>query len=158
VHTGDVGFRHSMRRRRRLARAAAGLAIVAVAVGCSSDDDGTAVPDEVVAVLSSDPAVVADSQLPDPAEYATEDGGDGEQVGFVEVDANTSTSAELVAAFEANGLAAEDEWAAAVIANRPYTTGEPSDGQFDHLRAALSDIGLDELTIEAVLASLIITR
>jgi hypothetical protein len=45
-----------------------------------------------------------------------------------------------------------------VIAHRPYATGEPSGREFDGLRVALADAGLDELAVEAIVASLTVTR
>ena len=94
--------------------------VMAAVVGCSDDplasigEQGTVVPD---------PAVVADSTLTDPAEYATNGQPTEEEPGFVLADANTATTAELVAAFKANGIADGATWAAEVIGHRPYAGG-----------------------------------
>lgn len=126
-------------------------------VGCASDDAPGGGGGEGATVASVDPAIVADSSLTDPAEYATNGGSAPEEPGFVQVDANTATTDELVGAFEANGIDRATTWAAQVIGHRPYATGEPSGREFDDLRVALGDAGLDEFTVEAIVASLTVT-
>jgi hypothetical protein len=131
--------------------------MVVVALGaCSSDDPLASIDDDVT--VPPDPAVVADSTLTDPAEYATNGQPIEEEPGFVLADANTATSAELVAAFQANGIANGATWAAEVIGHRPYAAGEAGGSQFDGLRAALAEAGLDDFAIEAIVASLEVTR
>ena len=130
------------------------VVLLVVGVGCSPDalpgvggggPDTTAVPD---------PAVVADSNLPDPAANASNGQTVLEEPGFVLVDANTATVAELVATFETNGIADAARWADQVIDHRPYATGDPTGSAFDNLRAALAADGLDEFDVEAIVASL----
>jgi hypothetical protein len=137
------------------------VASVAVAVlalvGCTSNDLPGTNGDPAAAVDSSNPAVVADSSLTDPAQYAT-NGSLPEEPGFVQVDANTSTAEQLVAAFETNGIADAQRWATEVIDHRPYATDDASGGEFDELRAALAAAGLDQLSVDAVAASLSVTR
>lgn len=129
----------------------AAATLVAALAGCSSSD---IVDDGIVGGTDApDPAVVADSNLPDPAEHAS-NGEPVEEPGFVQVDANTATTAELVAAFDANGIADGATWAETVIANRPYGPARPSGSEFDQLREVLADAGLDELEAEAIIASL----
>jgi hypothetical protein len=124
---------------------------MAALAGCTSSDldDGSVVG----GTDAPDPAVVADSNLPDPAQDAS-NAAPVEEPGFVQVDANTATIAELVEAFEANGIVDGAEWADTVIANRPYGPAQASGAEFDQLRAALERAGLDELDAEAVVASL----
>jgi hypothetical protein len=145
VHTGSVRF---IRTTRRIAIAALVLA------ACSSDQaggpgaaSGTGPPDDV--------AVVADSNLPDPAiDYDSNGDPVAGPSGFAQVDANTAASAQLVQAFQTNRISEPERWATAVIDHRPYATGDPSGRAFDVLRASLADAGLDELAVEAVIASL----
>jgi hypothetical protein len=96
--------------------------------------------------------VVADSSLTDPASYADPDRTVAEEPGFVQADANTATSAQLVTAFETNGIADAATWAAEVIGHRPYSTTALD--PFEDLRVTLIAAGLDELTAGAVVASL----
>jgi hypothetical protein len=119
--------------------------------GCTSGGVGD--DDDVSGTDARDPAVVADSNLPDPAENAST-GEPAEEPGFVQVDANTATTEQLIAAFEANGIADGAAWADTVIAHRPYGPAQASGAEFDRLRAALADAGLDELDAEAIVASL----
>jgi hypothetical protein len=123
---------------------------------CSSGDtpvgDGQAETEE-----SLDPAVVADSNVPDPAEYAT-NGSIPEEPGFVQADANTATTEQLVAAFEANGIDDPTTRAEQVIAHRPYVADGQFGQEFDALRLALVDAGLDDFAVEAIVASLSVTR
>lgn len=126
--------------------------VMAMLVGCSSDDPLASIGADVTVL--PDPAVVADSTLTDPAEYATNGQPTEEEPGFVQADANTATTAQLVAAFRTNGIPDAATWAAEVIGHRPYATGDASGRQFDALRAALVDAALDDFTIESVIASL----
>jgi hypothetical protein len=131
------------------------MVALGVLAGCSSDDAPAGDPEQDQTQSSADPAVVADSTLTDPAEYAT-DATVVEEPGFVTSDANTATAAELIATFQTNGVVVDDPaaWAAQVIDHRPYQVGDPSGRQFDDLRVALADAGLDAFTAEAIIASL----
>jgi hypothetical protein len=128
------------------------VVLASVAAGCSTDGGGGAAqPDDTGA---PDPAVVAASNVQDPAIYASNGQPAEEEPGFVQVDANTATSAELVAAFESNGLAGAAELAAMVIAHRPYGPARADGGQFAALSSALEQAGVDDLTAGGVIASL----
>lgn len=128
-------------------------ASLVVLVGCSADDlPGVGGGDQTTA--APDPAVVADSSLTDPAEHASSNATLEQAPDFVQVDANTASPAELVAAFETNGIADAATWAEQVVDHRPYATGDPSGRAFDDLRAALAGTGLDEFTVETIVASL----
>ena len=122
--------------------------------GCSADDlpgvGGGA--DETTA--PPDPAVVADSSLSDPAENASSNATLEEAPDFQQIDANTASPAELLAAFQANGIVDSASWVDQVIDHRPYATGDASGTAFDGLRAALTNAGLDEFAVEAIIASL----
>ncbi len=98
--------------------------------------------------------MVADSSLSDPAENASSNATLEEEPGFQQVDANTATPAQLLATFEANGIADGGAWVDQVIDHRPYATGDSSGKAFDGLRAALTNAGLDEFAAEAIIASL----
>ena len=156
MHTGRVRIATSPSRTVRLTLVALLLssASAGIVAGCSADDlpgvggggDETTVP--------PDPAVVADSSLADPAENASSNATVEEEPGFEQVDANTASPAELLAAFEANGIVDGAAWVDQVIDHRPYATGDTSGKAFDELRAALANAGLDEFAVEAIVASL----
>jgi hypothetical protein len=126
----------------------------AVAVTACSDDEAPSPTDVTLdRAGSTDPAAVADANLPDPAEHAS-NAVVPEEPGFVQVDANVATAAELMDTFAANDIEVDDSVAAAVIENRPYANGDLTGATFDDLRTALADDGVDEFTVEAVIASL----
>jgi hypothetical protein len=126
-------------------------------VGCTSDGSPDGGSGHDTTDVSLDPAVVADSSLTDPAQYAT-NGSVPEEPGFVQVDANTATTEQLMGAFQTNGIADAAEWAAQVIAHRPYAGGDQFGSEFDGLRVSLAEAGLDDLAVEAIVASLSVTR
>jgi hypothetical protein len=137
--------------------AAVVAAAVAMLAACSSDGPPSGGDGQPATDVSSNPAVVADSNLPDPAEYATT-GSIAEDPGFVQVDANTATTEQLIAAFQTNGIVDPATWAAQVIGHRPYTIVDQSGREFDALRGALAAAGLDDLAAGAIVASLTVTR
>lgn len=122
--------------------------------GCSADDLPGVGGGGGETTAPPDPAVVADSSLSDPAENASSNATLEEEPGFQQVDANTASPAELLAAFQANGIADSASWVDQVIDHRPYATGDASGTAFDGLRAALTNAGLDEFAVEAIIASL----
>ncbi|MBI5089318.1 MAG: hypothetical protein HZB15_10800 [Actinobacteria bacterium] len=130
----------------------AALSVVGPVAACTSDPADDAVT--VDGTDARDPAVVAASNLPDPAQNASNGQPVEEEPAFVQVNANTATTAELVGAFDANGIDDGATWAALVIDHRPYGPAQPSGSEFDELRDALAAAGLDELDSEAIVASL----
>jgi hypothetical protein len=138
---------------RRSSRLVVVAVVLCLLAGCTSGVPGsTDLRDASLA--SADPAAVADSNVADPAEYATnEDSGEVEP-GFVQVDANTATATELATAFETNGIDDGAVRADDVIGHRPYPVGDPNGDAFDGLRASLAEAGLDDFAVEAVIASL----
>ena len=124
-----------------------------VVAACSGDAAPSPTDVTLDRAGSTDPAAVADANLPDPAENAS-NAVVPEEPGFVQVDANTATAAELMDAFAANEITVDASVAAEVIDHRPYASGDLTGATFDDLRATLADDGVDEFTVEAVIASL----
>jgi len=154
VHTGHVRSPRPSRIVGRRHRTAVALATLVVLVGACSDDLPSATPGGN-GTEPPDPAVVADSELPDPAvDYDSNGEPSATEPAFVQVDANTATTAQLQATFEANGITNAATLAAEVVDHRPYRSADDAGAEFDELRAWLADAGLDAFTIEAVVASL----
>lgn len=127
--------------------------VLMLLAGCASDGSGTEGANGDVTV-APDPASYAEAHIPDPAENDSTRDSVPEEPGFVQTDANTARVDELVSTFETNGITDPATWAAQVIAHRPYAVGDATGRTFDGLRASLADAGLDDLAVEAIIASL----
>jgi hypothetical protein len=126
-----------------------------LAAGCSSTP---AEPD-----AASDPAAPAEvsteaapAEVPTeaaPAEVPTEAAptADAAALVIVKVSANNATEEELIAAFEAAGIANAAKWADEVIEYRPYPDDDPN---WTHLREELAKYNPEAGVIDQIIANL----
>lgn len=116
-----------------------------LAVGCSSTP---AAPD--AGSDTADPAAVSTEAAPasDSAAVPTTDAA---ALVIVKVSANNASEEELVAAFEAAGIANASKWADEVVEYRPYPTDDPN---FTQLREELAKYNPEPGVIDQIIANL----
>lgn len=136
---------------RRLALAAATVAIALVAAGCGGDEGSSGSADaassSAVAAASSVQSAAssveaAASSVVDAATSAAASG---------KVDANTASVAELAAAFTAAGIPNAEKWAHEVEEYRPY---DAADTEWTHLRDELAKYNPDPAVVDQIVATL----
>lgn len=125
-----------------------------LAAGCSSTP---AEPD-----AGSDPAAPAEvsteavpAEVPTEAAPASDSAAapttEGAALVIVKVSANNATEEELIAAFEAAGIANAAKWADEVVEYRPYPTDDPN---FTMLREELAKYNPEAGVIDQIIANL----
>ncbi len=121
----------------RLRTLAAPSLAFAIALGaCSSGSAATSDTTVTTAATTTTAAAAADATT---------------TTGTATVNANTSSKAELTAAFEAAGISNAARWANEVDEYRPYATNEPS---FARLRKELAKYNPGAAVIDKIIATL----
>ncbi|MDQ6604323.1 MAG: hypothetical protein M3Z19_16485 [Chloroflexota bacterium] len=131
--------------RRKLIGMVAGVVGTAILAACGGSS--TATP---IAATSAPAAGSAPTQTP-AAASSSPSAASTPAATAQKVNANTASQAELLAAFQANGIPSAAQWVREVMEYRPYPTNDPT---FAKLRTELAKYNPSPDVVDKIIASL----